>query len=396
MSLPTSEPIPSDDDHLAPARMRRKRRLDVLQDANEQVEFKERLVRRATPSIDFFLFSLLAGLVVGLAILFDSQALFVLAALFAPFMAPVVGLALAASVGSVRFFIQSLLSFLLGSAFVFGAGALTGYLVTNVWPELEFNQVGLHAAFSWPDFALLTLGAALASFLIVRNQTTRPLAASIALAYELYLPLGVAGFGLTSQLPGLWPDGLVVFGVYLMWAALVGALTLLITGLRPTSPSGYTISAVLALAGALALFFVSTANVEMRPQAAVVKYTSATPTLTISPTVTLTATPQTPTLTPSPTNTLVPTRTPTITLTPAPTPVWAKVRPNEFGGVLVRAEPNFTAPIVRSLSNDYLVEILPDIFQGENTTWVKIRTEDGDEGWVVRSLLITATPAPDW
>ena len=48
---------------------------------------------------------------------------------------------------------------------------------------------------------------------------------SAALAYELYVPLALAGFGLGSQVPHLWPDGLVVFALHLAWSALLGALT---------------------------------------------------------------------------------------------------------------------------------------------------------------------------
>jgi hypothetical protein len=51
---------------------------------------------------------------------------------------------------------------------------------------------------------------------------------SVAIAYELYLPLAAAGFGLSSRIQNLWPDGLVIFTVYLAWA-------------QGTSPADYTI-----------------------------------------------------------------------------------------------------------------------------------------------------------
>ena len=40
-----------------------------------------------------------------------------------------------------------------------------------------------------------------------------PAAPNIALVYTLYLPLVVAGFGLGSSAPHLFPDGLVVFAM---------------------------------------------------------------------------------------------------------------------------------------------------------------------------------------
>lgn len=83
-------------------------------------------------------------------------------------------------------------------------------------------------------------------------------------------------------------------------------------------------------------------------------------------------------------------------MSPAPTPVWARVNAKEGDGILIRSEPSFTANLVQSLLNGTLVEVLPDVINSENVTWVKIRTVNGKEGWVVRSLLATATPAPNW
>ena len=48
----------------------------------------------------------------------------------------------------------------------------------------------------------------LVAFTLVRSPQQRPLVISVAIAYELYLPAGVAGFGLAAGLPELWPGGL--------------------------------------------------------------------------------------------------------------------------------------------------------------------------------------------
>jgi SH3-like domain-containing protein len=61
----------------------------------------------------------------------------------------------------------------------------------------------------------------------------------------------------------------------------------------------------------------------------------------------------------------------------------------------VRAEPDYAATVVISLLNDVIVEILPESEQQGNTIWVKVKTQDGTTGWIVRSLLITATPPPN-
>ncbi len=394
MSLPTSEPLNPEEDSMPPARRRRARRTIVAGDPSERAQYLEELARRVYPSIDFFLFSLLASGMLGAAVLYNAQALFVLAALVSPFMGPLVGLSLATMVGSWRFFLQSLASFIVGSLLVFAGGLAAGLLV-QAWPGASFDQSNYHALFTWPDFFVLAIGAVMTTFLLVRAPKQRPLVASTALAYEVYLPIGVAGFGLTGHVAGLWPNGLLVYAIHLGCVALVGAVTLLVMGLRPANWFGYALGTSLGIAGVVALVVVSGFGIEMRAQAPVILPTP-TATASITPTITPTATPRPPTLTPSPTSTLVPTHTPTVTVSPIPTPVWARIKPNDKGGAIIREQPNFNSPVVIALISDKLVEVLPDIYQDKIVTWVKIRTPEGVEGWIVLTLLVTATPAPGW
>ena len=58
------------------------------------------------------------------------------------------------------------------------------------------------------DFRVRALGAGLTAYLIVRSPHQKPLVTSVAIAYELYLPAGVAGFGLTSGIGTLWLNSL--------------------------------------------------------------------------------------------------------------------------------------------------------------------------------------------
>ena len=360
----------------------------------QRAAYIEAAARRAVPTADFFLFSLLAGAVLGIAFLIDAPAFFVLAALMSPFLAPVVGLSLATLVGSPRFFLQSLGSLGISSLLFFITGALAGW-VSHLFPGRYYEQALLHTHFTWADFAVLTIGAILTTFLMISVPTQRPVAASVALAYELFLPIGAAAFGLTGGFPNLWPDGLVVFAVHLAWAALAGILMLLILGFRPANLFGYTLSSSLALAGVAAVIILTGVGAAVGGRIALVPPTR-TPTATITLTPTITPTPPPPSVTPTPTKTLVPSRTATTTISPAPTPVWAKINAGEFSGALIRAEPSTQAAVVTSLLNGMLVEVLPEILQQDNTAWVRVRTTDGREGWIIRSLLITATPEPAW
>ena len=76
--------------------------------------------------------------------------------------------------------------------------------------------------------------------------------------------------------------------------------------------------------------------------------------------------------------------------------MWAYIHSSEGGGAVIRQEPTFKGAWVKSLLNGMLVEILPDSTEADGVTWVKVRTSQGIEGWIVRTLLTTATPPPGW
>lgn len=398
MSIPTSEPIlPEDENRLPPARRRRVRRQLLPPVGDERSALLHQLAQQVTPGYEFFLFALLAAVVLSLAILLDSPALYLLAMLLAPFLGPVVGLSLAVVVGSGRFFLKALGSLLTASGLVFGVTLLAGWLGRAIQPGLQFDQPLNFMVFTVPNFIVLALGAGLASYLLVRSPRQKPLVASVAIAYELFIPLGVAGFSLAYATPATWMDGLIVFAVHLAWAALTGAVVLLVIGLKPANLFGYTLGTSLVLISAIAFVIIS-GLMSTRP---VVVATQPTVTLVILPSSTPTQV-STPTRTNQPTNALTtatatirPTSTPTQTVTPQPTPVWARVSARDSDGAFVRDEPNGT--VLTSLFNGSLVQVISEPVRGQGTTlWVQVRTDSGLEGWMVQALLATATPAPNW
>ncbi len=391
--------------HINTDRRRRRRRLLVPTGKTERALYLNEIAKRLNPNLDFFLFSFLSGLVIGIAILLDNPAIYILAALLSPFMAPVVALGFSASVGSIRFFTQSVGSLLLGSAIVFFCGMLSGW-ISRLFNNLTTGQTRFFTTFSVPGFLLLIIGAALAIYLTVRVPKQRSLVASVALAYGIYIPVGVAGFGLTSKVAGLFPEALNVAGVHLFSVLLIGALVLILLKLRPFTFFGYLLTAILLGVGVYTLIVTSALGTALQKQ--VQPFINATQTAkpqssTLIAFTNLTETPQpvnaataTPTIETIPTNTLPPTRTPTITITPKPTPVWAKVFFNsaDYSGVIVRKQP--AGEYLSSLLNEAVVQVLPDTQMVGNTVWAHIILEDGREGWVIRNLLITATPVPGW
>lgn len=391
MTLPTSEPLPPDD--MPPARRRRQRRLLAPDTSDEQTAMLEQFVTRLTPSVDYLVLSFICGLVTGIAALANTPALFLLAALIAPFLSPVVGLSLAAIIGSQKFFIRSLVTSLIGGGLVFIGGALGG-LIALQYDIIPVQHAYLHAHFSWYDFVLLIMGASLTTFFVVRNeQNGRQTVSNIALAYELYLPLGVAGYGVMTASKGLWPDGLLVFGVYLAGSALIGVIVLALTGLRPMINLGYTIGTTATLIAMSAI--VAFSGVETARHFQVALPTQA-PTLTPVPTATFTPTrtkiPPTPTITQ--TRTPAPTYTPTMTYTPTPTPIKAWMSAEYGNGAFIRKTPGFDGDLIKSLLNGSQLEILPEATQVDGRTWLHVKSVEGFDGWVIESALITATAIP--
>ncbi len=397
MSIPKTEQTPDDSKRLPPARRRRTQRLLIPNNADEQEAFIDEIAHRVSPSFDFFLLSMLAGLVISLGLWLDLPAVLILGVLLAPMLVPVVGISLGAITGATHFFWRNLGGFSIASGLVFGLGALAGY-ATSLWAKSPLTHAALHTQLAWHHFLLLAFGAI---------QTTRSLVqgkgnivfASVALTYELYLPLTSAGFGLCSgQTALIWPDGLVVFAVHFAWAAILGVLTLLVLGFRPLTLFGYTFGGVITLIGVLLLIMFSAAGIAVGGRVALptlIPSATLPPTATSPPsaTPTRTETPVPPTETPAPTSTPSQTLTPSDTPSPTITPVYAIVdTTEEYGGAYVRENPGFDSEILTSVLNGAQIEILdrgPQVQDGKS--WLRVRATDGVEGWMLQSVLAVAT-----
>lgn len=368
-------------------RRRTRRRVIAPLTPDEKSDYIEAVLRKASPSFDFFLFSLLAGAILGVGFIFDSPYLLLLGTLLAPLMSPVVGISLGTVLGSTRYFGRSLGGLLVGCFLVTLVGGLSG-LASRILPSEELIQVHTFAQLNWTAFIAVGIGAVAANATLVREKSY-PGIPSLAVAFSLYLPLSAAGFGLGSGIPHLWPDGLVLFAIHLAWATLLGAITLAIMGFRPYTLFGYSIGGVVALVMIIlmiAFFGIGAVIGE--------GITLPTPTLTLTPSLTPS---QTPTSTPiPPTATYTPTLTPTFTLTPTkthtltPTPVQAIV--DVKGYAVLRDAPN--GGLVARLLNGSLVELLGDSEVDEHGgTWLHVYSpEHNVEGWILQSLLVIPTP----
>jgi hypothetical protein len=322
-------------------------------------------------------------------------------------MAPVLGMSLGLASGSIGLFVRSLVSFMIGGVLIFGMGLLAGLLgPTNggILPTQSYQ----HMQFTWPDAAVLALGMLITVYLAARNPLSKPLVSSVALAYELFLPLGVAGFGLIggASMPDLWPGGMILFLVFTGLAVTIGAVMFVLQGIHPVRWFGALAGAVLFLAIAGGMVWLAASNWFGIDLLAVSDTLTPTITATLLPSETLTSVPtQTPvptitrtlippTATRAATNTLLPTETATLTLGPSPTPVWGLVTAGLANGVIIRPDPNST-DVVTTLLNGNLIQILPEIVIRGGVVWIHVRTTTGLEGWVQGALIATATPRPN-
>ena len=386
----------------------RRRRRAMGGGFGQRSEYLDDLFHLSEASFDYFLFALISGVVLVLAILLDSPALYLLAALIAPFMAPVIGMSLGLASGSIGLFVRSLASLAIGGALVFGMGVLAG-LLGPVNGGILPTQSYQHMQFTWPDVVVLALGVVITVYLAAHNPLSKPLVSSVAIAYELFLPLGVAGFGLIggASLPELWPGGMILFAVFTGLAVAVGAVMFVLQGVRPLRWYGALAGAVLFLAIAGGVVWLAAADwfgidllaASETPTATLAATIALEPSLTPTsvptqtPGPTSTGTPIPPTATRAPTNTLLPTDTATLTLGPSPTPVWGLVTAGEANGVIIRPEPN-SSDVVTTLLNGNLIQILPETAIKGGVVWIHVRTTTGLEGWVQAVLIATATPRP--
>jgi hypothetical protein len=407
MSIPKTDQFPDDPEDLSPARRRRADRGLVPEDLIEIADEIENLAHQTIPSFDFFLFSLLAAAIITTSILFDSPALLVLGALAAPAMTPFIGIALGTATGSLKFFSQRLAGSMVAGGFVFLVGILGGY-ATFVFQTPGIQFLIYNARISWTHFVLL-IGGTILSVITLKKQGQTPLLPSVAIAYELYVPLAVAGFGFGSGQPHLWPDGLVVFGINLAVMVITGTIVFMLLGIKPLTFIGYTLGSLVAILGIVSVIGLGGAGAVVGGNIAMPTLApTATPTSTPVPptsTPTVTPIPPTPTVTPTvPTATSTPLPTATNTITPIPTPFYAEIAVSEeFLGAYIRKEPSLESQALTSLLNGTVVEILdPAPFFDEQGQyyWLNIRffNEDGFEqdGWIIESYLQIPTPSPDW
>jgi len=396
----------------APRRRRRTPRITERLSASDIGERLESISQRSSPTVDFFVFSFLCGCILGVGYILDAPAILLIGILVAPMLGPWVGASLSAATGEIRFFRQTFGAVLTGFAVVFIVGYLAG-LASRIFQPLTLSQAFYHARLWLPDLLMLVIGTAVLVIGFIRSDD-KPIIPSLMVAYQLYLTVSAAGFGLGSNVQGLWPQAGLVLLIHLALSFLIGLVIFFYMGFRPLDPRGYMLMAVLVLFGLFVVAgfagFGSLVNVR-GDQAYSTPVETSSPTPEIIPTNKPKSTikPLEPTVTayftPSPRPSATePDVVPTVELTPlagissaptlVPTPVYGRVQ-SQSGGVIVRVEPGGNS--MTTVENGYLAEILGDVpVVVDGGTWIHvvIRTPLREiNGWVLSELIVTATPS---
>jgi hypothetical protein len=373
----------ADQDGTTRARQRRAaRRLTQLQ-ADQREVFLEGLAQQATPGIDFFLLPIIAGLLIGLGFRFEQRALLLAGALLVPLLSPLAGISLASVSGSSRFMLRmlgaTLFAYLIGAVVAGLSGGLA--MLAGTGTVLASGHIKLNAV----DFAVLLVGATWMSWTLARGEAISRVA-SIAVAYETFLPLAVAGIGIVRGDTDLLSGGLLTFGLHASWAIVAGVVTLAILGFRPLVGSGPSLATAIGLLGVLALL----SGVELG-----VSVMAAVPTPTATPTATATSTPtatvtRTATATATATNTLTNTATSTNTPTSTPIPPLAIIFRTGGEGAILRDAPGGGAIAFLVEGENILVIGGPQ--ELDDQAWWNVRTLTGIEGWLAANFMATVTP----
>ena len=409
--IPEDEPVPAVPP--TPRRRRRSARITDRLSASDLGDRLESIFQRASPSVDFYVFSFLCGCILSIGYILDAPAILMIGIFIAPLLGPLVGASLSAATGETTLFRQTFGATLMALLMVFIIAILAGF-ASRIFQPLTFSQAFYHARLWWPDLLLLVIGTAVMVISFIQSDDN-PTVPSLMLAYELYLPVSAAGFGLGSGIQGLWPQAGLVFLIHLALTIIISLVIFFYMGFRPLQTSGYVLTTGLILAGLVILGgfagFGSLINVRgdqayataIAAQAPIQNTATATkpvptlePSLAASPIPSRTPSPPPTSTRPAITTTLA--TTATIDVTPAatllPTPIYGRVA-SPSGGLMVREKP--AGKSITTVQNGYLAQILGDtpiVIDGATWVHVIITTPTRDiDGWVLLSLIVTATPS---
>ncbi len=436
------------------ARKRYKKRGLYEDPKGERQIFQNELSHKLIPSLGDYLLAFAAGICAGVALMLNSNPLWILSAALIPFCGPFFGIALSCVTGSLRYFGKSLGKHLLTLLF-FWAGSMAAILILK--GKSTPNEATAAFFTSYNIFAIISAAVCTVICIIQLKRNDMISLGSFSSAITIFLmgPLTVAGWAFVCGSRHMILPALQTGLVYSLIALMFAVITFILMRAANITLSSILMSLIALGLGAVmtvegfSLFGFSLNNHFGEKQAEILKninlvtYTPSstptatptstptmTPTNTDTPTPTATNTPVTPTatatntatatatftptntntpitptptvtntatVTPSitPTRTLIPTLTPTKTKVMTPTPIYGIVYVSRDTGVLVRTTPTLNSEVIRGVYNNAVLEITGETVFADGYNWISVRTNEGFDGWVTVDVLRTATPVPD-
>ncbi|MDO9085607.1 MAG: SH3 domain-containing protein [Anaerolineaceae bacterium] len=371
--------------------------------------FLDQLARRLEINVETFLVGSISLLLLSIGLLLDQFPLFVLAILLSPILSPILGFAFGFNLGAIKFLRIGFFSLLLHFVSLFVVGAFSGFIARQ-FPEKEFIIWQYFVDVTWAGFLLIFVGILIMVSTIIRNPRQASLVANVALAYSFYLPVVSAGFAFGIGLKNQFIAGLYTFLFYFIFAVVIGVIVLLAYRIKPIKIQNWlgVVSLLILVILGVVFFMDSEFGIDIGEDQNKINLTdtnlSFMPTQ-ISPLPSSTSIPlPTSTMTISSNSIEQPTEviptlntsTATITLTPLPVVIWVEIRSPEGDGANIREEPGFSARIIRTVLNGTAVQVLDEVEVVDGATWAHIRFIDQVEGWIMRSLIVSATPEPEW
>jgi hypothetical protein len=342
------------------------------------------LSQRAFPRLDFYLYAILAAILLSLGFLLPFPVLVILAVVVAPLLGPFAGFSLGVVTLSPRFAFRNLAALVVAGMWVFLSGLLVAWIgsfsASGIPPSPATEIAGM---------VVIAIAAAWLTLQFIRSsaKTWMP---NAVVSYLLLLPLCAAAWSFVSGKNDAMLAALLTAGLYFSLALAASAITYIALEFRP-SEHGWRTYAGLAIAVSLAVLFLAAWVGIGGPGA----QPALPPTPTVQPTATEAAT-ATPLLQPietgepSSTPTRAPTDTPGPTETPTFVPVSAVVIGTGTQGANLRDKPDGKL-IGSAMEGENLQVIGTPVIVGTQS-WIPVRNAQGLEAWMAVEYCATVTP----
>ncbi|MBU0707522.1 TIGR00341 family protein, partial [Patescibacteria group bacterium] len=198
-------------------------------DGSRQALVIEEIQEHAKPDVDFYLLSIFSGIIITLGLIRDNTAVVIGGMLIAPFIWPILLLALGVVRGQPRALRKGFLAVIKASV-IFVA---VSYLITVVWPEFEMGrEIMIRTEATLAELGIALAAGFIGAFIIAWPKITSAFG-GVLIAAALTPPLGVFGITMAS---GNFEQMMGAFLLYLANLIAItfgGALLFFLIKIRP-------------------------------------------------------------------------------------------------------------------------------------------------------------------